>query len=134
MLTIMLIMLLLWSLCWLSIAERRDLFIVVLSVVLLNVVMLNVVMLNVIMLNVVKLSVIMLNVVILNFIMLSVVILNVVAQMLQPCCHPQRRKKVYSIVTSQARQESIFCLKTETGLWLVKCHGISHVTAFSQLY
>jgi hypothetical protein len=50
-------------------AERRDLFVVVLSVVMLNVVMLNVIMLNVV--------------------MLHAIMLNVVAPMLQPCCHPQ---------------------------------------------
>ncbi len=43
-------------------AERRDLFSVMLSVILLNVVMLNVIILNVIMLSVIMLNVIMLSV------------------------------------------------------------------------
>ncbi len=66
-------------------AECRDLFIIVLNVVMLRVVQLNVVMLRVDQLNVVKLRVVQLNVVMLrvnqlNVIMLRVVQLNVVTQ------------------------------------------------------
>ncbi len=63
-----------------SFAKCRDLFIVLLNVIVPSVIMLNVIMLSLIMPRVIMLNVVMLNVVMLNVIMQNVVMQNVVVQ------------------------------------------------------